>query len=320
MRPIIRGANPRAGGTRSRPAQRPQQRLLDPIVGSTIPDDAYGTWRGYLVRDFGKYCAYCEIPMGSAIQVEHKDPKSASANPNAAVEWTNLVLACGACNSQKGTRPGALEAMDEFAWPDVDIRFSTDPAQSSVVYFLQRDIPVWLDMVDEYNDNTNQDQDHSENAVLVRAGGIETDKAWNTIDMVNLNGIFRDATYNDVTGVWDGGRLQYLSSASDRRVQLRTKTWRFALSATERLHAVNTTHPASRNLMERQIISTAVSCGFWSVWMTVFSNEVNAGRLALAAGDTLPTLLQRLFVTGVPALDIRFPGTDVARVNPFNQI
>lgn len=66
--------------------------------------------------------------------------------------------------------------------------------------------------------------------------------------------------------------------------------------------------------MERQIISTAISAGFWSVWVTVFYQEFTANRLTLATNDTIQALIKGLFITGISFLDLRFLGTDTARI------
>ena len=80
MRPVIRN---RAPSIYDRPAGKRQiRRKVDPIfdtsdIRGSGKADLYGLWRGDLIADWGKYCSYCEIPLGTSLQVEHKDPKSA---------------------------------------------------------------------------------------------------------------------------------------------------------------------------------------------------------------------------------------------------
>src|SRR4051794_10172740 len=56
-----------------------------------------------LIAETHAKCAYCEAVISdvAAPHVEHIIPKSVS--PTLVVHWTNLTLACPACNSAKGT-------------------------------------------------------------------------------------------------------------------------------------------------------------------------------------------------------------------------
>ena len=272
--------------------------------------DPYGLWRGYMIGYWGKYCSYCGIPMGTALQVEHRDPKSVSGNPYASTEWSNMLLSCASCNRTKSDHPnpGLGESVNDYLWPDRDIRFSPNPNASSLEYYRQENTPAQLHRYTNERKPVIEDLPQ-EAAVLVRPGHHEPDKARKTIKMLKLNGIY------------ESGKLQYRTTATDRRVYFRTLAWDYALNATQRLETVYSEHNSNsaldqevRAIMERQITSTAVSSGFWSVWMTVFYQEVNAGHLNLVAGDSIQKLLKRLFITGIPALDLRFKGTALSRV------
>jgi hypothetical protein len=128
--------------------------------------------------------------------------------------------------------------------------------------------------------------------------------------MLNLNGIFNSGT----------NTLEYTTRATDRRVQFRTRAWAFAGDAADRLQIVYTEHGTNsygdrniRAVMERQIIATAVSTGFWSVWMTVFYNAVSNGSLT-PIGENVNSLLYRLFVQGRPQLSMSFRNIDTDRI------
>lgn len=90
-----------------------------------------------LVRNFGTYCSFCEIPQpaGTHLAVEHRAAKS--QYPSYYLYWSNFLLACTKCNSAKGNRPlhdalarsignpGASddtlveEIKDLYLWPDI---------------------------------------------------------------------------------------------------------------------------------------------------------------------------------------------------------
>lgn len=50
------------------------------------------------------HCAYCDSLMdpGLAESIDHFRPKACARFPHLAFEWTNLFLACGTCQRQKG--------------------------------------------------------------------------------------------------------------------------------------------------------------------------------------------------------------------------
>lgn len=63
----------------------------------------YPTARGAMIARIGHYCSYCELPIVANLAIEHIAPKAAF--PTLAVEWSNFLLACSACNSRKGDEP-----------------------------------------------------------------------------------------------------------------------------------------------------------------------------------------------------------------------
>lgn len=56
-----------------------------------------------LADRIGDYCSYCETWLSGDIEVEHVLAKSQF--PVFAVDWENFLLACSACNTQKGSDP-----------------------------------------------------------------------------------------------------------------------------------------------------------------------------------------------------------------------
>ena len=89
----------------------------------------YGVMRQRLLERIGSWCSYCEAPITNDSAVEHKVAKAKGKGfPERATEWGNLLLACQACNSAKGSNPnrkGRLQATYEevrggWVWPDAD--------------------------------------------------------------------------------------------------------------------------------------------------------------------------------------------------------
>ncbi|MEW6996233.1 HNH endonuclease [Colwelliaceae bacterium BS250] len=66
-----------------------------------------------LISRLGENCSYCERWIAGGIHVEHKKPKG--KYPNLKLKWTNFLLACGNCNSSKGS--DRLNLVD-YVWPD----------------------------------------------------------------------------------------------------------------------------------------------------------------------------------------------------------
>jgi uncharacterized protein (TIGR02646 family) len=68
-----------------------------------------------LQQRLGEYCSYCERRIETHLAVEHIRPKSlANALRNT---WSNFLLACVNCNSNKGNT--IVNLLDLF-WPDTD--------------------------------------------------------------------------------------------------------------------------------------------------------------------------------------------------------
>lgn len=66
-------------------------------------------------------------------------------------------------------------------------------------------------------------------------------------------------------------------AASDRRWSNRLEAWGMAIRALEHIQRL------PYDEMRQQVIDTAVAKGFWSIWMTVFSNDITMRKLFIEA-------------------------------------
>ncbi|MGN7818908.1 HNH endonuclease [Chitinophaga sp. 22536] len=88
---------------------RPLNKGNTPIdaAGNAIVVTDYGDWRKHLIDRIGYYCVYCNQPLSHSLQVEHVVPKAPPAGvvAGAALDWDNMLLACGPCNNAKDNTP-----------------------------------------------------------------------------------------------------------------------------------------------------------------------------------------------------------------------
>ena len=78
-----------------------------------------------LLKIYKRKCGFCnQVPKGSSIQIEHFRPKnkvdecvSHGGYYWLGYEWTNLLYACGNCNSRKGTKFELLEEVTRINDP-----------------------------------------------------------------------------------------------------------------------------------------------------------------------------------------------------------
>lgn len=80
---------------------RPVERGPVPMLpnGKVKVVKQYQDWRADLIVRLGPYCSYCNIKLNDSPQVEHVAPKTPV--PALRLDWDNMLLACGACNSVK---------------------------------------------------------------------------------------------------------------------------------------------------------------------------------------------------------------------------
>ena len=100
---------------------------MRPIDRGIVPNDAagnpmvfaeYADARGKLFDRIGRYCSFCERPIKAGLAVEHVHHKD--DYPHLKREWTNFLLACGNCNSTKGTKEVRRK---QLFFPDQDNTF-----------------------------------------------------------------------------------------------------------------------------------------------------------------------------------------------------
>lgn len=75
----------------------------------------YKQARPDLEERLGKYCSYCERQIETHLAIEHILPRVQW--PSLQNEWSNFLLACVHCNSNKGKKH---VARSDYFWPDRD--------------------------------------------------------------------------------------------------------------------------------------------------------------------------------------------------------
>ncbi|MGB4497224.1 MAG: HNH endonuclease [Methylococcaceae bacterium] len=210
---------------------RPVERGDEPVDenGNALEFKEYGDAREYLIERLGDYCSYCEMQF-STPAVEHIQPKS--LEPALEKDWSNFLLACPSCNSNKGNKLINVGNFHEYFWADCDNTFRA--------FRYEKDRAPQVDLtLDAKNQQIAQ----------------------NTLE---LTGLDREPTHKKLT-------------EKDRRWIKRNEAWAIAERAKFNLSHI----PVDE--MREQIIDTATSTGFWSVWMTVFANDVEMRQRFITA-------------------------------------
>jgi uncharacterized protein (TIGR02646 family) len=259
-----------------------------------------------LLDALGSFCAYCEVPLTGAIDVEHMIPKS--EYPTFALEWENFVAACGACNIRKRANPSRqvvqgwlgtqiatpAEYQEEirqnrYRWPDIDDTYRL--LDYGLEYKDQSG--AWTacqasGAVDAGNQHVTSSVVDAEvcadlpslglTAVPVRV--VVADRTDDrAADMIRLCGLDHPAR---------PGR------PADRRSMHRTEAWFRAVQAWHE----EVPNPASPPVALRStFLASAAASGFYSVWLTV--------------AELIAQPLASLFVAQAQS---NFPGTDRSRL------
>lgn len=84
MRPIDRGPIPLGNGQPKRVSN-------------------YRSWRADLLDRIGPYCCFCNMRLNDSPQVEHVIAQAIDSS--LALDWDNMLLACGPCNRTKSHTP-----------------------------------------------------------------------------------------------------------------------------------------------------------------------------------------------------------------------
>ncbi len=221
-----------------------------------------------LARQIGEYCSYCEIPVRGALPVEHIIAKADQSQFQNA--WGNLLVACNPCNSNKGTKINQASAALRWIWPVM----LPAPAQGDPV--------IWPDNQFSY-DCFAYSLGGNQCEVSSRPGidaGLAT-RANSTIGDLKLN--------------------------EDRRIECRTAA-RTAAITMARWLAFNGNDHNTPACLKEEIVATAKAMGFWSVWMTVFSRQMEGmGVSDLRRQEVLRELFVQTFPGTYP--DTAFPST-----------
>lgn len=185
-----------------------------------------------LIDQLGDRCSYCERWIPSSIHVEHKKPKD--HYPEVEFQWSNFLLACGNCNSSKGSTTFNL---NDYIWPDTD--------------------------------NTMRAFKYQEEGRILPATGFENtldDKIKNTWKLFGLH------RHPDTTNP------DFLTpTIKDKRWLHRKGEWEKATKNKNRLLETDTI------TMREMIVEAATAKGMFSIWFTVFSDDIDIKRRLITA-------------------------------------
>lgn len=203
---------------------------MRPVERGAVPLDTngnakifkkYGDARDDLILRLGDFCSYCESPLLTPA-VEHIQPKTSVTTLTTA--WSNFLLACTFCNSNKGKKPIDSNNLHDYFWADNDNTF--------LAFYYEKDRAPQI------------------------AQNLSITHQKITQDTLELTGLDRER-----------GHPKF--SKKDRRCDKRNEAWGKAERAKSNLQTTST------DSMREQIIDTATSTGFWSVWMTVFQDDID---------------------------------------------
>lgn len=231
---------------------------MRPFERGSVPTDAAGNaltvthyrdWRRDLIDRIGPYCAYCNMPLGHKLEVEHMSAQAQQlVNP---LDWSNLALSCNTCNTTKNARPYSPAT---HYLPD---RHNTHMA---FVY------------VPRQRRRNTRDRKLYDVVDVEPAPGLTAAqqlKAQNTLDLVDINLI-------------DGRR-----SIPNQRFSSRLGAWRDAEASLQDYEIIVSQAPAYSLQQARQIARTAKATGFFSLWFVIFSKYPEVLKL-LVHKDQFP--------------------------------
>jgi hypothetical protein len=244
--------------------------------GSATQTYDYHAIGAKLIGRIGEYCSYCETPLSGNAAIEHIVSKSTS--PQLETNWENFLLACVNCNSTKGaTRVQSADDLASYIWPCTP----RDVQAGGRTFFSPADAFVY-------------GLDAAQNAVVVAAPGPKQARAQATLEMVGLD----KAPAED-------------AAVKDRRIANRTAVWNLAAATAAGfapyLRDDGTASTPGAALIAAQIIDLAKAAGFWSVWMTLFSQML--AQKPNMAPATRADVLTRLFCASFPGTAYIVPNT-----------
>ena len=232
---------------------RPIERGTHPVnrQGERVVYREYSEARGTLIERLGEYCSYCEMQLDAGLAVEHMIPKTQDRNSEKA--WDNFLLACPNCNSTKGDQTIVL---GDYVWPD--------------------------------RDNTFACLRYGPGALVHPAEGLDErtrTRTEKTIELVGLNRIPNDIA--DALQPDPDGR----DKATDRRWRNRHVKWDIAKDRLRDLQEVVEKYGEGRaaELFRGSVIGTVTESGYWSIWMTVFADDLKTRQMLIDAFKATPS-------------------------------
>lgn len=169
--------------------------------GNTKTVKNYKHWRRDLVDRIGEYCAYCNNAIPESPQVEHvvpKNPKSSQFAPDP-LDWDNLLLACGSCNSAKGDKPflSSTHYMPEIHNTHLIFEYETAKAIGGNK----------VGLIPKCNINKHVDKTKSENTLyLFKLRRAEDKKEYTDRRWEKRMKAFEKANY--ALGKWQSGKIE----------------------------------------------------------------------------------------------------------------
>lgn len=230
-----------------------------------------------LIDAIGNYCSYCEIPLNGD-KVTHHRQVAAWQPVIQYSEWEDLLLICKDCRNH--IREDRLTATQEgnMLWPDKDETFGLH-AESPIIYILKK---VVYKVVDEAGNTVSNEQKDLVFAVAnPKSPEAVRQNAKKTIDHFQLN--MDTAFYNAKAHLFTIPLEHHLQHA-DNRIFKRTQAWFEALDSVNRIKELNEHKDIDGSELILQFLKDQISThcyhsGNWSVWMTVFNNDVETKGL-----------------------------------------
>ena len=270
-------------------------------------NDYYKRAASSLANAFGAYCAYCEVPLLTQVDVEHVVPKS--EYPTLALRWDNFLAACTACNSRKRASPSRSDVdpslptrsptpadyeneirYNRYCWPDLDDTFDLISYEVEYLDPAGRRTPVTnADAVARGSRFIDESAELAEVYADLPALGLTRVPV--RVKLVPDPSDIRASRTLQLCGL---DRYARPGKLGDRRSMHRARAW-FRAVACWHQEVPDPTHPPSA--LSEMFTAATAAAGFYSIWLTV------AGAIDRA----LPSL------SVMEMLQV-FPGTETAHL------
>jgi hypothetical protein len=258
-----------------------------------------------LINQVGFYCAYCDIPVCSGLEVDQLLPKGWF--PQEMFRFENLLPTCAVCRAKKNRKPdrsaGSAEiVIQQYAWPHL---FWKNVADGSP-------LPFRYELLEVQGTRSailfGKKLDETQYPKLLRdyqSGSIQTDEGW--VVRYNAEGNKQPLALNFTTttifspmSMTEGLVNQNDTSLTndeawvDHRVLSRTLTFFKALAFRDLLSTASASASEPLKAAVRNAARTAIKAtGFWGVWLTVFrdNNEIQQVLKDVLPGTSAQTWL-----------------------------